>query len=205
MGKRALTLFSPAGGGNLAGPQAGCWKFPLSLGGVGPPRTGGGSFHEANGRDEGVENARVLPGAGSIAQDLVKGKRLPANQVLRLFDPDRSQIAGDRCANVGDCFEDCGESRMGRLACGHLERRKAEGERRKGRKGLLEVVNFDQTHTGRAIISADDGGVSGRRQQLHESGLFIMTGPELRGFNLGLLRRSPVVVRGGSEGVRAKY
>jgi len=113
--------------------RLGCGKFLFSLGGVGPPRTRGSSFHETNSGDEGVENARVLPGAGSSAQGLVKGARVPANQVLRLFDPDRSQIAGDRFADVGDCFEDCGQSRMGRLACGHLERRKAEGERRKGR------------------------------------------------------------------------
>ena len=101
------------------GRQRGCGKFLFALRGVGPPRTRGGTFHEANGRDEGVEDARVLPGGGSIAQGLVKGVRVPANQLLRLFDPDRSQIAGDRCADVGDCFEHPGQSRMGRLACGH--------------------------------------------------------------------------------------
>src|ERR1700674_3984830 len=78
------------------GRQGGCGKFLFSLRGVGPPRTHGGSFHEANGGDEGVENARVLPDAGSIAQGLVKGVRVPPNQVLRLFDLDRSQIARDR-------------------------------------------------------------------------------------------------------------
>ena len=104
------------GRGNLARRQRGCRKFLFSFRGVEPPWTGRGSFHKANGGDEGVENAWVLPGAGSIAQGLVKGVRVPANQVLRLFDPDRSQIAGDRCANVGDCFEDYGQSRMGRLA-----------------------------------------------------------------------------------------
>ena len=77
---------------------------------------GGGTFHEANGGDEGVENAWVLPGAGSIAQGLVKGVRVAANQVLRFLDPDRAQIAGDRCADVGDCFEDGGQSGVGRLA-----------------------------------------------------------------------------------------
>jgi hypothetical protein len=104
-----------------------CGKFLFSLGGVGPPRTHGGSFHEANGGDEGVENARVLPGAGSIAQGLVKGVRVPANQFPRLFDPDRSQIAGDRCADVWDCFEDCGQSRMGRLSCGQLRQLASPG------------------------------------------------------------------------------
>jgi hypothetical protein len=122
------TLFSLAGRGNLARgrtrlrePTAWleCGKFLFSLRGVGPPRTRRGSFHEANGGDEGVENAWVLPGAGSIAQGLVKGVRVPADQFLRLFDPDRSQITGDRCADVGDCFEDCGQSRTGRLACAH--------------------------------------------------------------------------------------
>lgn len=99
------------------------WEISFfSLRGVGPPRTRGGSFHEANGGDEGVENARILPGAGSIAQGLVKGVRVLANQFPGLFDPDRSQIAGDRCADVGDCFEDCGQSRMGRLAGGQRRR-----------------------------------------------------------------------------------
>jgi hypothetical protein len=105
------------GYGVAGAPREDAGKFLFSLRGVGPPRPRRGSFHEANGGDEGVENARVLPGAGSIAQGLVKGVRVPANQFLRLFDPDRAQIAGDRCADVGDCFEDCGQSRMGRLAC----------------------------------------------------------------------------------------
>jgi hypothetical protein len=116
-GKRAPTLFSPMARRNLARgrtrlrePTAWleCGKFLFSLGGVGPPGARGGSFHEANGGDEGVENARVLPDAGSIAQGLVKGVRVPANQFLRLFDPDRSRIAGDRCADVGDRFKNCG-------------------------------------------------------------------------------------------------
>jgi hypothetical protein len=83
-------------------------KFPFSFRGIGPPGTRGGSFHEANGGDEGVENTWVLPGAGAIAQHPVKRVRVPANQVLRFFDPDRSQITGDRYANVGDWFEHCG-------------------------------------------------------------------------------------------------
>jgi hypothetical protein len=115
-------------------------KFLFSLRGVGPPRTRGGSFHEAKGRDEGVENARVLPGAGSIAQGLVKGVRVPANQFLRLFDPDRSQIAGDRCADVRDCFEDCGQSRMGRLACSHA------GTSHKGHKGHNDFLFIESQY-----------------------------------------------------------
>jgi hypothetical protein len=115
-------LFSPAGCGNLAKRQRGSGKFFFSLRGVGPPWTRGRSFHEANGGDEGVENAWVLPGVGSIAQGPVKGVRVPAYQVLRFFNPNRSQIAGDRCADVWDCFEDCGQSRIGRLACGQPRR-----------------------------------------------------------------------------------
>jgi hypothetical protein len=53
--------------------------------------------------------------------------RVPANQFLRLFDPDRAQIAGDRCADVGDCFEDCGQSRMGRLPRGQPRRLASPG------------------------------------------------------------------------------
>jgi hypothetical protein len=119
---RALSLFSAAGCGYLAKPREGGGKFLLSLRGVGPPRTQGASFHEANGGDEGVENAWVLPGAGAIAQGKVKGMRVPAYQVLRFFDPDRSQIAGDRRADVGNCFEDCGQPRTSSLACGPLRR-----------------------------------------------------------------------------------
>jgi hypothetical protein len=43
-------------------------EISFSLGGIGPPGTRGGSFHEANGGDEGVKNTWVLSGAGSIAQ-----------------------------------------------------------------------------------------------------------------------------------------
>jgi hypothetical protein len=118
-GERALELFSPMRGNNLVCCQRGGREFLFSPRGVGPPRARGGSFHEANGGDEGVENAGVLPGAGPIAQGLVKGERVPANKVLRLLDPDRAQIAGDRRADVGNFFEDCGQSGV---SCLHREK-----------------------------------------------------------------------------------
>jgi hypothetical protein len=70
---RALSLydlFVTQGGhrnaarGNLASRQGGCGTFLFPLGGVGPPRTSGGSFHEANGGDEGLPNAECrMPNA----------------------------------------------------------------------------------------------------------------------------------------------
>lgn len=70
-----------------------------------PPRERGRSFHETDRGDEGVEDARILASARLLAEGLVKCVRVATDKIARIPDPDPTEIARERRADVGNHFQ----------------------------------------------------------------------------------------------------
>jgi hypothetical protein len=65
----------------------------------------GRALHEANGRDERVEHARVLTNARRAAECVVHRIRISAWEIVRMRDADEPQIGGERWTDVRNRLE----------------------------------------------------------------------------------------------------
>jgi hypothetical protein len=73
------------------------------------------AFHEAHRRNERVEHAWILSNTCCATELLVEAIRILARKIVRVLDPDRPQIPGERRSDVGNRLEPLDRAIVGRL------------------------------------------------------------------------------------------